>query len=81
VGRAKTTDGMGRSKEAMDLSPDGPSNRVLPQETARFSRAGHPLMSGGSGMSRHDFREIGSVDSLLVRRYVIIMCVWSAPRL
>jgi hypothetical protein len=80
VGRAKTTGGMGRSKEAMDLSPDDPSNRVLPQETARLSRAWNFLMSGGSGMSRRDFREIGSVGSLLVRRYVIIMCVWSAPR-
>jgi predicted glycosyl hydrolase (DUF1957 family) len=35
---------------------------------------------GGSGMSRRDFREIGSVGSLLVRRYVIIMYARSAPR-
>jgi hypothetical protein len=79
VCRAKITGRMGRSEKAMGSSPDGPLNRTLPQETARLSRAWHPRMSGGSRMSRRDFRENGSVGSLLVRRYVIIMYVRSAP--
>jgi hypothetical protein len=79
VGWAKATGGMGRSEKSMDLSPDGPLNRTLPQETAQLSCAWHLLMSGGLGMSRQDFREISSVGSLLVRRHVIIVYVWSAP--
>jgi hypothetical protein len=81
VGRAKATGGMGRSEKSMDPSPNGLSNRALPQESARLSRAWHPLMSGGLGMSRQDVWEIGLVSSLLFRRYMIIMYVWSTPRL
>jgi hypothetical protein len=80
VGRVITTGKMGQSKKMMDSGPDGPSNRALPQETARLSRAWHPLMSNGLGMSWQDFREVGSVGSLLNRRYMIIMYVRSAPR-
>ena len=47
VGRAKATGGMGRSEKSMDPSPNGLSNRALPQESARLSRAWHPLMSAG----------------------------------
>jgi hypothetical protein len=79
VGRAKVTGGMSRSEKSMDSSPGGPSNCSLLQETAWLSRAWHPLMSSELGMRQRDFRKISSVGSLLVRKHVIIMYVWSAP--
>jgi hypothetical protein len=50
-----------------------------PKKPSDFLAPGNLECRGGSGMSRRDFREIGYVGSLLVRRYVIIMYVRSAP--
>jgi hypothetical protein len=51
-----------------------------PKKPSDFPTHGALKCRGGLGMSRRDFQEISSVGSLLFRRHVIIMYVWSAPR-
>jgi hypothetical protein len=51
-----------------------------PKKPPDFPAHGALKCRGILGMSRWYFREISSVGSLLFRRHVIIMYVWSAPR-
>jgi hypothetical protein len=80
VGRAKATSVMGRPEKATDSSPGIPSNHALSKETVRLSHAWRPQMLDGLEMSRRCFQEISSVSSLLFRKHVIMMYVWSASR-
>jgi hypothetical protein len=51
-----------------------------PQKLPDFPAHGILEYRGVLGMSQRDFRKISSVCSLLFRRHMILMYVWSAPR-
>jgi hypothetical protein len=51
-----------------------------PKKPSDFPAPGTLECRGRSGMSRRDGWDVGSVGSLLVRGYVIIMYAWSAPQ-
>jgi hypothetical protein len=50
------------------------------KKPSNFPTHGILKYRGGLGMSRQYFWEISSVGSLLFRRHVIMMYIWSAPR-
>jgi hypothetical protein len=75
MGWARATGGMGRPEKATDSSPNNP-----PQQPPDFPVHGVLEYRGGFGISRQDCREISLVVSVLFRRHMILMYVWSAPR-